>query len=72
MSSTTAAEAAGTMAKPISAGDQFGDTTTLLDDWRSKSYVRRVSFDRAHDVFLSRLREELPALRARVTGPSED
>lgn len=56
----------------ISAGDRFGDSTTLLDDWRSKSYVRRVSFDRAHDVFLEKLREELPALRSRVTSPSED
>ena len=56
----------------ISAGDQFGDTTTVLDDWRSKSYLRRVSFDRANEVFVSKLREELPALKARVTLPSED
>jgi rhombotail lipoprotein len=56
----------------ISAGDRFGDSTTLLDDWRSKSYVRRMSFERANELFLAKLREELPALRARVALPSED
>jgi rhombotail lipoprotein len=56
----------------VAAGDKFGDTTTLLDDWRSQSRVRRVSFDRANGVFLATLRKELPALRERVTAPSED
>lgn len=56
----------------IAAGDKFGDTTTLLDDWRSQTHVRKVSFDRANEVFLSTLRQELPRLRERVTAPSED
>jgi rhombotail lipoprotein len=56
----------------VAAGDRFGDTTTLLDDWRSKSYVRRTSFDRANEVFQAKLREELPNLKPRVTLPSED
>jgi len=56
----------------VSAGDRFGDRTTMLDDWRSQSYVRRVSFDRAQEKFLSTLRTELPNLRPRVTLPSED
>jgi rhombotail lipoprotein len=56
----------------IAAGDKFGDTTTLLDDWRSQTHVRKVSFDRAGDVFLEALRDELPNLRERVTLPSED
>jgi rhombotail lipoprotein len=61
-----------TVVMRVAAGDRFGDTTTMLDDWRSKSYVRRVSFDRANEVFQSKLREELPSLRPRVTLPSED
>ena len=61
-----------TVVMRVAAGDKFGDTTTLLDDWRSKSYVRRVSFERANEVFQSKLREELPSLRPRVTLPSED
>lgn len=56
----------------IAAGDKFGDTTTLLDDWRSQSHVRKVSFDRADDLFVDALRAELPKLRERVTLPSED
>jgi rhombotail lipoprotein len=56
----------------VAAGDQFGDTTTLLDDWRSQSYLRRVSFDRANESFLATLRKELPRLRERVIPPSED
>lgn len=56
----------------VAAGDKFGDTTTLLDDWRSQSHVRRVSFDRANEVFLATLRTELPKLKERVTLPSED
>jgi rhombotail lipoprotein len=56
----------------VAAGDKFGDTTTLLDDWRSQTHVRKVSFDRADDVFVEALRAELPKLRERVTLPSED
>jgi rhombotail lipoprotein len=56
----------------VAAGDKFGDTTTLLDDWRSQTHVRKVSFDRADDVFIEALRAELPKLRERVTLPSED
>jgi rhombotail lipoprotein len=56
----------------VAAGDRFGDTTTLLDDWRSQSHVRRVSFDRANGEFLAKLRAELPNLKPRVTLPSED
>ena len=61
-----------TVVMRVAAGDQFGDTTTLLDDWRSKSSVRRASFDRANGVFQSRLREDLPNLRPRIALPSED
>jgi rhombotail lipoprotein len=61
-----------TVVMRVAAGDRFGDTTTLLDDWRSKSYVRRTSFDRASQVFQAKLREELPNLRPRVALPSED
>ncbi len=61
-----------TVVMRVAAGDQFGDTTTLLDDWRSKQHVRRVSFDRANGIFLEALRKELPALRERVTLPSEN
>jgi rhombotail lipoprotein len=64
--------ASRTVVMRVAAGDQFGDTTTLLDDWRSKQHVRRVSFDRANGIFLETLRKELPALRERVTLPSED
>jgi len=56
----------------VSAGDRFGDKTTMLDDFRSQATVRRVSFDRASVVFIQKLREALPALRARVASPSED
>lgn len=56
----------------VAAGDKFGDTTTLLDDWRSQTHVRTVSFDRADDVFVEALRAALPKLRERVTLPSED
>jgi rhombotail lipoprotein len=61
-----------TVVMRVAAGDRFGDTTTLLDDWRSKSYVRRVSFDRANGVFQEKLRAELPNLKPRVAQPSED
>ena len=61
-----------TVVMRVAAGDRFGDSTTLLDDWRSKSYVRRTSFDRANEVFQAKLREELPNLRPRVALPSED
>jgi rhombotail lipoprotein len=61
-----------TLVMRVAAGDKFGDTTTLLDDWRSQAHVRRVSFDRANEVFLETLRRELPELRQRVTTPSED
>jgi len=61
-----------TVVMRVAAGDRFGDSTTLLDDWRSKSYVRRTSFDRANAVFQSKLRAELPNLRPRVALPSED
>ena len=61
-----------TLVMRVSAGDRFGDKTTMLDDFRSQATVRRVSFDRANDVFLAKLREELPALKARVALPSED
>lgn len=61
-----------TVVMRVAAGDQFGDTTTLLDDWRSKSSVRRASFDRANGVFQAKLREDLSNLRARVALPSED
>jgi len=44
----------------------------MLDDLRPQATVRRLSFDRANEEFLARLRQELPSLRTRVTMPSED
>jgi len=45
---------------------KFADTSTLADDWRSETQVRRKSFEQASSVLLDNFAQELQGFEARV------
>jgi len=50
----------------VASAATFGDTTSLLDDWRSSEQVRSVSFDEAREALIAGLPEQLAGLRSQL------
>jgi rhombotail lipoprotein len=58
-----------TVVMRMASGAAFGDTTTLLDDWRSSNHLRCVSFDEARVALVDDLQIRLGELRSRLESP---
>jgi len=48
----------------------FGDSTSVLDDWRSSDFVRHRGFDEARNLLIDDLRQQLADLHPRVDARS--
>jgi rhombotail lipoprotein len=59
-----------TVVMRVASAAVFGDTTTILDDWRSSNHVRRVSFDEARVALVHDLPKKLGELRSRLDSPA--
>jgi len=59
-----------TVVMRVASAAAFGDTTTILDDWRSSDHVRRVSFDEARVALVRDLPQKLGELRSNLDLPT--
>jgi hypothetical protein len=50
----------------VASATAFGDTTSVLDDWRASGHVRSVSFDESQRALIAGLPAKLAGLRSRL------